>query len=85
MKYAAIFDAMPRLEDFQLRITAGLQPNLAVSVAELPDVETSEWRFQAYMDDAGFCWRDEQGGRHTSQSLVDMAMEALAGFLMADS
>jgi hypothetical protein len=75
---------MPRLEDFQLRVTVGLQPNLAAAMAELPELETSEWRFQAYMDDAGFSWRTGQGGMYGNQSVLDMAMNALGDLVMKD-
>jgi len=77
MKFAAIFELIPRLEDSYLRVTVGLQPALGVMMAEIPNVETTEWWFQAYMDDGGFAWRDGQGGSCTNSEIVDAAMKTL--------
>lgn len=77
MKFAAIFELMPRLEDSRLRVTVGLQPAAGVMMAEIPNVKTTEWWFQAYMDDEGFAWRDGQGKRHNNSEIADEAMETL--------
>jgi len=46
-------------------------------MAEIPDVQPTEWWFQAYMDDAGFVWCDRQGRRLNGSQIVDAAMKVL--------
>lgn len=77
MKFAASFQLVPRLEDSHLRVNIGLHPGAAVTMAEIPDVQPTEWWFQAYMDDAGFVWCDRQGRRLNGSQIVDAAMKVL--------
>ncbi|MFY9935804.1 MAG: hypothetical protein WAK33_02980 [Silvibacterium sp.] len=77
MKFAANFELMPRLEDSHLRVTVGLHSAAAVMMAEIPEVQTTEWWFQAYMDDGGFAWRDGQGRSYDNSQIVDAAMKTL--------
>jgi hypothetical protein len=82
MKFAAIFELMPRLEDSRLHVTVGLHVAAGVMMAEIPNVEPTEWWLQAYMDDGGFAWLDGQGGRHNNSEIVDAAMKVLGELLL---
>jgi predicted metalloendopeptidase len=73
---------LAQVEDSRLRVTVGLQPAAGVMMAEIPDVDPTEWWFQAYMDDGGFAWRDGQGGRHRDSDIVDAAMKTLGKLLL---
>jgi hypothetical protein len=81
MKFSASFELVPRLEESHLRVNIGLHSGAAVMMAEIPDVEPTEWWFQAYMDDAGFVWRDGQGRRLNGSQIVDAAMKVLEQLL----
>jgi hypothetical protein len=81
MRFAASFELVPRLEESHLRVIIGLHSGAAVMMAEIPDVEPTEWWFQAYMDDAGFIWRDGQGRRLNSSQIVGAAMKVLEQLL----
>ncbi len=81
MKFAVTFELIQRLGESQLRVIVGLQPGAAVMMAEIPDVETTEWWFQAYMDDGGFVWRDGQGRKFNNSQIVNSAMRALEKLL----
>jgi hypothetical protein len=81
-KYGAKFEGTPTLEDYQLRVRVGYHDNAHLMHANLPEIHRSEWWYQAYADDSGFWWRN-QDRQYTNEVVRDMAMNAL-GTLLRD-
>jgi hypothetical protein len=69
---------------FTAIVLVGLHPNAAQTHVELPDVETTNWRFQARVDERGFSWVDEKNTRWSPAQIIDGAMDKLADLLSAE-
>jgi len=76
-KYGAKFEGTPTLKDYRLRVSVGYNTSAHVMHASLPEIERLERRYQAYADDSGLWWRDQEG-HYTNEAVKDRAMEALA-------
>jgi hypothetical protein len=60
-KYAIELSPYAAADLYSVTIRAGLHPNAAQFMAEVPDIATSEQRLIASMDNDGFSWRDPAG------------------------
>jgi hypothetical protein len=79
-KFAATFEGITSLQDYKLRVNVGYHNAARAMHADLPEIQRSEWWYQAYSDDSGFWWRD-QDGQYSNEVGKDRAMEALANLV----
>jgi hypothetical protein len=82
--YSIELSPYAQMRAFTAIVLVGLHPNAAQTHVELPDVETTNWRFQARVDERGFSWVDEKNTRWSPAQIIDGAMDKLADLLSAE-
>jgi hypothetical protein len=83
-KYAIELSPYAAAGSYSVTIRAGLHPNAAQLMAEVPDIATSEQRLIASMDKDGFSWRDPGGRKRDVNQVLERAMEIVSALIFED-
>jgi muconolactone delta-isomerase len=83
-KYTIELSPYEALDSYSVTIRAGLHPNAAQFMVEVPDIPTREHRLIASMDQDGFSWRDPAGRQCDVNQLLDRAMETVCDLILED-
>jgi TIR domain len=83
-KYAVELSPYAAFDSYSVTIRAGLHPNAAQFMAEVPDIRTREQRLIASMDQDGFSWRDSAGGKCDVDRILDRAIETVCDLILRD-
>ena len=71
-KYAIELSPYAAFDSYSVRILAGLHPNAAQFMPEVPDIPTREQRLLASMDQDGFSWRDPKGRKCDANTVLGL-------------
>jgi hypothetical protein len=82
--YSIELSPYAQMHSFTATVRVGLHPNAAQSHADLPRVDTTEWDFQARVDEHGFTWVDAEGKKRSPEQIIDAALSRLADLLSAE-
>jgi hypothetical protein len=83
-KYAIELSPYAALDSYSVTIRAGLHPNAAQFMVEVPDIPTREQRLIASVDQDGFSWRDPEGRKCDVNHVLDRAMETICDLILED-
>jgi hypothetical protein len=83
-KYAIELSPYAAIDSYSVRIFAGLHPNAAQFMPEVPDIATHEQRLLASMDQDGFSWRDPKGRKCDANMALDQAMKRVCNLILED-
>jgi hypothetical protein len=84
-KFQIYLDPSPRLEDFILTVTIGLDGNIAQRMVEVPDIPSTNSHFRAHVDDTGFSWLHEKGTKYKPEQILEISFEWLEKYLVSDA
>ena len=83
-KYAIELTPYAGLDSYSVTIRAGLHPNAAQFMPEVPNIRTREQRLIASVDQDGFSWRDPTGRKVDVNQILDHAMETICNLILDD-
>jgi hypothetical protein len=83
-KYAIELSPYAAFDSYSVIILAGLHPNAAQFLLEVPDIPTREQRLIASMDQDGFAWRDPKGRKCAANTVIDQAMKTVCDLILED-
>lgn len=80
-KFTASFEGITGLKEYILRVTVGYHAMISLTMHNPPNIQRSEWVYQAYADDEDLWWRGPEGDKCTSELVVRRATEALGALV----
>lgn len=83
-KYAVELSPYAAIDSYSVTIRAGIHPNAAQFMAEVPDIPTREQRLIASMDQDGFSWRNPKGQKCDVNRVLDRALETVCDLILED-